>query len=113
MTDANGQVPPADEGRLDRRVRPAGRGLGQCPRWAFVSKQSFIVSCCCGEPPCARCGQPKHCALHMHCAGEAPGDPPFDHEYEPKTVKPQTGDGYDVLTVSAGSPRPPAWVKRA
>lgn len=37
-----------------------------------------------------------------------------DHErasgiVESKAVEPQTGQGYEVLTVSAGSPKPPDW----
>lgn len=63
--------------------RPPGKGLGECPNLTRVAWGRGRLGCGC-RARCRVCGYPKHSAVHMHVKGEAPGDPPFDHEYEPK-----------------------------
>ena len=48
-----------------------------CPNWGRLTR--FI--CRCG--PCARCGAPKHCALHGPFYDEPAGSRPWGHRYEP------------------------------
>ena len=59
------------------RERPKGKGLGPCP----APYRRRGIHCGCDAPNCVICGWPKHAAVHRHCYGEKPGDPPFDHEY--------------------------------
>ena len=62
--------------------RPPGAGLGDCPAWKRGVWNT--IRCGCGAPKCAVCGFDKHSGVHMHCAGELPGDPPWGHEYKPE-----------------------------
>ena len=66
-------------------IRPEGKGLGDCPRLRYPQARSTAKQCACDAPRCAVCGNRKHVALHMHCYGEKPGDPPYGHEYKPAT----------------------------
>ena len=60
------------------------------------------------NPVCPRCQAPLLASTAtLYNRNVCPCDwPPVFRE-----VTPQAGDGYDVLTVSAGTPPPPAWVK--
>lgn len=40
-----------------------------------------VNRCTCGK--CARCGFPKHMAIHGPKYGQPPGSEPYGHEFEP------------------------------
>lgn len=46
----------------------------------------------------------------IYSEGGAGVDAAVDAAMAPKATTPQAGEGHEVLTVSAGSPKPPAWV---
>ncbi len=68
--------------QTEKSKNPKGVGLGPCPEPMFWGKTPV---CRCG--PCRVCGNPKHSAVHMHKAGDKPGDLPYDHEFVPMNRK--------------------------
>ena len=65
-----------------------GVGLGECPypRYRHRQGEQYTAGCGC-QAPCRKCGHAKHTAVHRHALNGKPGDPPWDHQYEPPNVK--------------------------
>ena len=60
--------------------------LDNCPtQWRERRWQG--VHCACGL--CAKCGYPKHSAIHGPLYRQPPGSKPYGHEFVPKPTAPR------------------------